>query len=52
MAATVKKAKKAIPAPTPPYVSPFTLPAWAPYVVGALGVAVVVLILLTAKGRD
>ncbi len=33
-------------------VSPSALPKWMPYAVGAAGFAVIVLLLLTSKGKD
>ena len=50
-AAKKKKTKEKTPV-SPPAVSPYLLPKWSPYAIGAIGVLAVVLILLTAKGKD
>ena len=41
--------KPTTPAPRPPAL-PFSLPTWAPYAVGAVGIAVVIFLVMTAKG--
>ncbi len=44
--------KKPPPPPVPPAKSAVAIPKWSPLAAGALGLGVVVLILVTSKGKD
>ena len=52
LGAAKKKKVKEKPKVSPPSISPALLPKWSPYAVGAIGIVAVILILLTAKGKD
>ncbi len=50
--AAAKKKKSMDVVLRPKATSEYALPKWTPWAVGGLGIAAVVLILLTAKGKD